>query len=355
MIPSRGGGLAFVPGENNSHTLSSDGRYSRLRALLPVDLASGRAPLAGRIFDKPWRPALTARGRDYPLCRLRDEPVENLELWQHLPPFYFWYKASKLRPGGISLLQKASDIIAATHRLGFAEVFYLGSDDFWRWRAVDGGLHERFWAAIIRQLSLGKQQAGTRRATIETDRDRYSKKDDVRINVRLVDSRRHPVESPSVEVFIESGRKPAQEEEPQKPPEASRQGKDKSRRRLTLSPDPGSAGSYSGIFRTSQVGQYQVSLGEEAKSFFEVVDIYSELDDLSPDFKVLAQLSELSGGRFFNISPELEALPELIEKVERKVVTARRASEVWDSAMMMFLFTGLLVLEWILRKLWRLN
>ncbi|MEC7921812.1 MAG: hypothetical protein VX496_00280, partial [Planctomycetota bacterium] len=60
-------------------------------------------------------------------------------------------------------------------------------------------------------------------------------------------------------------------------------------------------------------------------------------------------------GRFFNISPELEVLPELIEKVERKVVTARRASEVWDSAMMMFLFTGLLVLEWILRKLWRLN
>ncbi|MEE3180795.1 MAG: hypothetical protein VX288_02710, partial [Planctomycetota bacterium] len=228
-------------------------------------------------------------------------------------------------------------------------------DEFWRWRSADVGLHERFWAAIIRQLSLGKQQAGTRRATIETDRDRYSKEEDVRINVRLVDSRRRPVENPSVEVFIEAGKKPAGQEEAQTPAEAVAQDKGKKRRRLTLSPVPGSSGSYSGTFRTSQAGQYQVSLGDEAKSFFEVVDIYSERDNLSPDFKTLTRISELSKGRFFNISPELEVLPELIEKVERKVVTARRASEVWDSAMMMFLFTGLLVLEWILRKLWRLN
>ena len=355
FVTEQGGGFAFVAGEINTHSLAGDARFRKLRSLLPVDLASGRSPLAGRIFDKPWLPTLTARGRDYPLCRLRDEPVENLELWGHLPPFYFWYKASKLRPGGVPLLQKDTDIVAATHRLGFAEVFYLGSDDFWRWRSADVGLHERFWAAIIRQLSLGKQQAGTRRATIETDRDRYSKEEDVRINVRLVDSRRRPVENPSVEVFIEAGKKPAGQEEAEKPAEAVAQDKGGKRRRLTLSPVPGSTGSYSGTFRTSQAGQYQVSLGDEAKSFFEVVDIYSERDDLSPDFKTLTRISELSKGRFFNISPELEVLPELIEKVERKVVTARRASEVWDSAMMMFLFTGLLVLEWVLRKLWRLN
>ena len=113
------------------------------------------------------------------------------------------------------------------------------------------------------------------------------------------------MENPSVEVFIEAGKKPAGQEEAEKPAEVAERDKGKSRRRLTLSPVPGSTGSYSGIFRTSQAGQYQVSLGDEAKSFFEVVDIYSERDDLSPDFKTLAQVSELSKGRFFNISPEL--------------------------------------------------
>ena len=357
FVTEQGGGLAFVAGEINTHTLGGDARFRKLRALLPVDLGSGRLPLAGRVFDKPWQPALTARGRVYPLCRLTDEPVENLELWQRLPPFYFWYQASKLRPGGVSLLQKDSDIVAAMHRIGFAEVLYLGSDDFWRWRAVDVGIHERFWAAIIRQLSLGKEQAGTRRATIETDRDRYSREEDVRINVRLVDSRRRPVEGPSVEVFIESGRKSENEGEPQKPGKSPRAGDGKRRKRLTLSPVPGSTGSYSGIFRTSDAGHYQVSLGEEAKNFFEIVDIYSELDDLSPDFRTLEQLAELSGGRFFTVSPELEELGDgaLIPDASISEVIARRASTVWDSAMMMFLFTGLLVLEWILRKLWRLN
>ena len=65
----------------------------------------------------------------------------------------------------------------------------------------------------------------------------------------------------------------------------------------------------------------------------------------------------MSGGRFFTVSPELEELGDgaLIPDASVSEVIARRASTVWDSAMMMFLFTGLLVLEWILRKLWRLN
>ena len=357
FVTEQGGGLAFVAGEINTHALARAERFRKLRALLPVELASARAPLSGRIFDKGWLPTLTARGRSYPLCRLSNEPVENLELWQRLPPFYFWYQASRLRPGGLSLLQKESDIIAATHRLGFAEVFYLGTDDFWRWRAGEVGIHERFWAAIIRQLSLGKQQAGTRRATIETDRDRYNKEEDVRVNVRLVDSRRRPVESAAVEIFIESGKKPQAEVQPQRPGESAASAGEKIRKRLTLAPVPGSPGRYSGIFRTAEAGHYQVSLGEEARSFFEIVDIYAELEDLSPDFRSLEQVAESSAGRFFTVSPELRELgdPGLIPDASVSEVLARRASTVWDSAMMMFLFTGMLVLEWILRKLWRLN
>ena len=146
FVTEQGGGLAFVAGEINTHALARADRFKKLRALLPVELASARAPFSGRIFDKGWLPTLTARGRSHSLCRLSNEPVDNLELWQRLPPFYFWYQATRLRPGGLSLLQKESDIIAATHRLGFAEVFYLGTDDFWRWRAGEVGIHERFWA-----------------------------------------------------------------------------------------------------------------------------------------------------------------------------------------------------------------
>jgi len=356
FVTEQGGGLAFVAGEINTHALSRDAKFRKLRALLPVELASSQASLSGRIFDKGWLPTLTARGRSYPLCRLSNEPVDNLELWQRLPPFYFWYQARKLRPGGLSLLQKESDIIAATQRLGFAEVLYLGTDDFWRWRAAEVGIHERFWAAIIRQLSLGKQQAGTRRATIETDRDRYNREEDVRVSVRLVDSRRRPVESAAVEIFIEAGRKTEEDGKPRKPGESAAGG-EKSRKRLTLAPVPGSPGRYSGIFRTATAGHYQVSLGDEARSFFEIVDIHTELDDLSPDFRSLEQVAESSGGRFFTVSAELRELgdPGLIPDASISEVLARRASTVWDSAMMMFLFSGMLVLEWILRKLWRLN
>ena len=68
-------------------------------------------------------------------------------------------------------------------------------------------------------------------------------------------------------------------------------------------------------------------------------------------------MAESSAGRFFTVSPELRELgaPDLIPDASVSEVLARRASTVWDSAMMMFLFTGMLVLEWILRKLWRLN
>ncbi len=80
----------------------------------------------------------------------------------------------------------------------------------------------------------------------------------------------------------------------------------------------------------------------------------AELEDPSPDLLALEELASESGGRFDLING-LGDLARSIPETSITEVLGRRASTVWDSAALMLVFCGLLILEWTLRKLWRLN
>jgi hypothetical protein len=355
FVSEQGGGLIYVSGEAHAALTARDGaRFRPLLSLLPVDLAAAPAPLRPELHTKPWRPRLTPAGEAHPLCRLQDDRDQNLRLWSELPPFYYAYPAEKLKPAALELLRAdAGHVLAALQRVGLGESIYLGSDDFWRWRAAVEGLHERFWAGLVRYLAAGKRQAGTRQVTVETDRDRYRQGDPVRITVYLVDAQRRPLEVPRLAGAVK--RRPAAEAdgeggsrtsliaaaEPQEWP-------------LSLTPVPGTPGRYTALFRAPIAGHFEVGIDPEGEAAFEVERISSELEDPTPDYAALAELAQQSGGRFFTL-PELGSLPDVIPETSITEVLGRRAVTVWDSAALMLLFSAFLILEWILRKLWSLN
>ena len=375
FVSEQNGGLVYVAGEANTARIASEPQFRALRSLLPVDIARAPAPRGGE-YTKEWHPALSPRGAVHAVCRLVDDPDENVAIWPRLPPFYWVFPADRLKPAGIELLRGDGAVLAAIQRVGIAEVLWLGSDDFWRWNAAGIEIHERFWGGVLRYLALGKLSSGTGKISVEVDRDQYREGDDIRVTAHLVDSQRRPIEQPRVAATIirtvrDETARPAASTPAASTPAASTPAASRRETRgggaamddvsaveefsgLALTPVAGSVGRYGGLLRASGAGQYEVRIGEDARAFFQVSGLSNEWDDPAPDFELLEQLARESHGRFYRIG-EIGTLPDAIPQRKEVEILGRRASTVWDSMAMMVAFTALLVIEWVLRKLWRLN
>ncbi len=373
FVRDQNGGLVYLAGEVNTPDIARDPELRQFRSLLPVDLEKAPTP-TDTIYDEEWRGQLTARGRTHTVCRIVDDVDENLALWNRLPTFFFVYPATKMRASGVELARGKGGVLAAVQRIGISEVVYLGSDEFHRWRSAQVGYHERFWSSLLRYLSLSKLSSGTGRATVETDRDQYREGEQIRVVAHLVDARRRPIEKPRVSVTIrrtaagetDDRRKDGGDESDgassSTPANATQDNtasasgaRDSSKEwTISLAPVPNSPGRYAGMVRTPSTGQFQASLETAEPTFFRVTGVLGERDDPSPDFALLRQLCDDTHGQFFTIG-EIEGLADAIPPRREIEVLGRRAATIWDSAAMMCLFALLLSVEWILRKLWRLN
>ncbi|MBI4605040.1 MAG: hypothetical protein HY721_24015, partial [Planctomycetes bacterium] len=355
FVLEQGGGLAYVAGEYNARAVFESPALAALRALLPVEGigpagASGGGAAHGaasaqaasvHAYTRPWRPVLTPQGADHPVLRLKDEAEESARAWSALPPLYFNVPARGLKPAASALLEKDGDVVAAAGRAGAGYVVFLGTDETWRWRAAGREVPERFWAALVRYIAAGKRIAGTGEATLHADRDRYTAGEDVALEASLTDPERKPVVQERVEVAVETGEDGAVPV------------------RLNLLPLAGRPGWYGARYRPEAPGHFtaQVAAGGQfssAKASFVVAVPSTELSDPSPDLEALEDAARRTGGRIYTLA-ETGRVPENIGDRSVREVIGRSAATVWDSPALMLLFGALLTVEWILRKLWRLN
>lgn len=365
FVVEEGGGLAYEAGEAFTDALFSSPGRSGLRALLPVErLAPDSGAAAIRIFDQPWRPILTSQGVDHPLCRLADDPDESERVWRELPPCLFHAAGAALRPAAVSLLERpGGGVILATQQAGAGYSVYLGTDDFYRWRSARRkGLHERFWGAVVRYLALGKKASGAGELSLYADRDRYEIEEEIVLEASLSDSSRKPITLDRVEVSIQP--EAAATEEGSAPPSAEAGAS----LRLNLLPVADRPGWYAGRARLERPGRYTAALltdripgatGDRSDSpasrkRFAVVALSTEASETAPDPEALEALAAATGGSFSSLA----SLGEVADRIPERSVTeiiGRSSVTVWDSTLSLILFCGLLILEWALRKLWRLN
>lgn len=366
FVAEDGGGLAYVAGESFSREVLTSGAHAAFRSVLPVDAGAARSDGSRQRFTRPWRPTLTRQGADHPLCRLSDEPRENLSLWSHLPPFYYFYSpVRELKPAATALFERDGVVLAATQKAGAGYTVFIGTDELHRWRSWKEGIHERFWGAIVRYLALGKKLSGAGEISLYKDRDRYTVGEEVVFEASLYDTERKPILKERVEVSILDARGP--EGGNSGPPGEG----DSYSTRLNLLPVTGREGWYSGRYRVERPGRFSAeitsaglparatdssssSASAAGKTTFSAVVQSTESEDPSPDPEALEDLARSTGGSWMSLG----GLGMLADRIPDRSVTeviGRSASTVWDSTAFLLLFSGLLIVEWVLRKIWRLN
>ena len=338
FVNRRGGKLLMLGGRRGL----GDGGWgaSKVADVLPVKLPEGSAETFTR---EPARVEPTAQGRDSLICRLNDDPAENLRLWRDLPPLADYQRVGALKPGAVPLL----NLVAADRSLpllvlqnyGRGKSMILASGGTWLWKMRlphDDSRHHTFWRQLLRSLVAGTPGP----VSLTTDRTLYADNVHVKLRAEVRTKAHQPTNSATVTATLT----------PELGDPLS----------IELHPSPDEEGIYEADLTVASPGSYRVeatahlggeTLGSDTRHF-------RREDGVAENFRpeqnreLLEKLAEQTGGRYWTLD-ELSGLPDEI-RFSQAGITSREIMDLWDMPALFILLLLLRAAEWLLRRKWGL-
>ena len=391
-VAEQGGGLVVAAGAvhmgNPIDSWIGDERMDAVRALYPVTFHRRFAMQAGSHAAKePWPLDFTSEGREEEFLRPADDAEASRAAWADFPGVYSYFPVAGAKPGGTVYARFSDPAVSA--RVGSAErptldaagvggkdepayfagqffgsgrVFYMGSSEMWRLRRVDEAFFEQFYTKLIRHVSQGRLLRGSSRGNLMVGRDRYVLGNTAEVRARLTDSELKPLEAAEVELQVVAP--------------------DGSTETVLLKPDPQRIGTFAGRVPLVQEGAYRFELLVPAS---DDVRLTRRVQVKMPDLErqnsqrndaLLSKIAQQTGGRYYTDArkalAELNAaalpdgdsaaaragslLAELKDRTKTIVLTAA-PDRLWRESWLfwaMILICGLLLLEWLIRRLMKL-
>jgi hypothetical protein len=354
-VAHESGGVVLVAGGIFMESWLADRRPGPVRGLFPIDLrrtALGEPGAAEAATPRPLR--LSHEGLEAEFLRLSTDPAASAAAWESFPGFFAGFASGPPKPGATVYARlDAGDpataveppVAMAGQFYGSGTVFYVGSGELWRLRAVDAGLHERLVAQIVRHVAQGRLLRGSRRGRLVVDRDRVAV--GTTVAVRLV--------------LPETGRDAATA------PAATAVGPDGATVPVPLAAEPGRPDVLGGRFVAAREGAWEIRVGLPEPDADEplVRRVHAQLPDLETarprlDRGLLEEVAATTGGgaRFLaDAAWTPEAARELAaaipDRTRREYVSGAPDSRFKQrlNTVLLSSAVGLLCLEWALRRL----
>lgn len=354
-----GGGLVLQAGRDGH--IPSAYRDTPLMGLLPVvpdDLLVGER--RDRIVElgKSKSYKLTPAGAWHPVMKVLKEPDQVREFWDggEYATEFFWYVPVERAKSSATVLAVRADQrpgeehpLVAIQDYGLGKVLWLASDELWRMRKQQENLYYwRFWSGAIRHLATYRLLGGNKRIKIWVDRadGRYRIEDSVGIEAKFLDENFEPVTP-----------------DPSDPKTATRTIKlvapDGTEEALPLHAVP--TDPPEGLFRTKiearRPGTWRLVAEtgtdeEPAKATFVVEDTTIETRNPLMDMRTLAEVAKASNGRVLTPPQFKDLLKDEVVPPTTVIRTGEpKRTDLWDRSIVLWLFVGLLAVEWILRRL----
>ena len=329
---TRGGGLILI-----------DGHYKRLKAiaetklpaLIPVNYLDKKR--MGVEYVRPTR-----IGMERPVLNLGGDKSKLAELWENLPPpsaatplepqegVEVW--ANSISPDGV----KSPWLV--TRMFGAGRVFYIASDQTWRWRyKVADRFHARFWNQLLSAVMQPPYSAADDYLALGTDKVEYDEGDTALIRVRIQDTKGKPVGDATVDALLMAD--------------------DQIVATVPLTIDDPARGTYRGQTPPLESGNYNVRIrasGFDSNALQASAPIWVgtpdmvELDRVSLNAGTLQQIAESGGGKYFHESSGEDILEILKPLSSGSIIESDIL--IWQSFYWFWVIVMLLAAEWWLRK-----
>ena len=263
-LSSKAGGLITVAGPVYTPewtTLARDRRgISLVKGFYPVSfyrrssmrLARGRDPSA-----QPWPIELSDAGQQARQLRLDDNPIRSATMWESFSGVFAYFPVRAAKPGAVvfgrfgnpqTAIDNQLPIFLAGQFYGAGRVFYIGSGEFWRLRAVAPDLFDTLYMKLIRYVSEGRLLRDSSRGVLIVSKDRSILGETIVVRASLTDAQFRPLVQEQVQASLIT-------------PNGTRQ--PLPLRAVTNTADantPAGEGSFAGQFTAVQEGDYRIEL-----------------------------------------------------------------------------------------------
>ncbi len=353
------GGLIVVPSPVNTDSWvhnSRDEKLKKIRNLYPVQFQREFAVLGSNEFDKekPFPIKFTPEGLSADFLWLADGQLDSETAWREFEGVYGYYGVHKAKPlatiygyysDPASNTGEGLPVYLAGQFYGSGRVFYMGSGEIWRTRAVDESHFETFYTKLIRYISQGTLLRGSKRGLLLVEQDKYMLGDTVSIRAQLKNAQLEPFEAKSVTLEIINP--------------------DEKLNTVTLNAVPAEPGTYAGQFTVYQEGNFRLQLPvpDSDETLTWAIDVRLpdlENENTQRNDPLLNEIAQGTGGRYYlglaaagdEKSPQslVKSLPDM----KRTTVRSDRPESLWDNTWTLFIVCGLLCVEWLIRRLAKL-
>lgn len=358
---NKAGGLMYMAGPHFTSEFVTLNRLQGIRDILPVRLGDAQHITSSEALALTAEKSLASmlpvkHNMDHPVLSFHAEPAENEQRWASLPGIYWSFPALAAKPTARVLMERGEQPgadgnipLIASGRYGAGTVLYLGFPGTWRWRpaGLQAQFFDRFWIQVVRYLVENRSLQGSRRGFIDTDRTEYELGDRIALIGRVLTAQFQPSTEQSLQATItnQNGR----------------------RQKVAMQLLPGGDGQYEGNVVASRTGNFSATIelgkGEADEKWIEpvsyrVVPPKVESGTYWLNEKLLKEIAEQSGGRYFNLS-QIDLLPDVLPSRVQRVTFKSPAKPLWDwNRYLRYLAFALPVLllgcEWALRKWYKL-
>lgn len=347
-VSSRGGGVAFIAGAVSTPAVVRAGLAPPLRTLLPVALRDD--PLAMGASGAAVRDArpvvLSTAGESFDWLNLRLPADPTTSVWRGLEGFYATTLPVEPKPGAAVLAMLGEGAtqspLLVEQLYGAGRIAYLAAPETWRLRTVATASFTELYVGWLRHLTQGRLLGAAAEGSLLFDRRRYDLSETMTLRYVARDS-----STPLTPTARVTGGDAAPEE-------------------VSLAPVEGQAGVYAAAVKASVTGRWTASLevagGDRLTSTAEVSLPALENETRVQNAKLLRELAERSGGQYVDLGDAhaAEAIAAIVQATPSLAETtvdlgppdeafAQRLSRVALGVM-----AGALLLEWLLRRAWRL-
>ncbi|MEX0677499.1 MAG: vWA domain-containing protein [Pirellulales bacterium] len=359
-VADKAGGLAVVAGPVEMDRWAQDPKLAKIRGLYPVEFNRNTTLLEEGRFGSttPWPIDFTRDGLEAEFLWLADTAVASQQIWSDFPGVFGYYSVRGAKPGA-TVYGRYSDpeagsgaerpIYLAGQFYGAGRVFYLGSGEMWRLRALDDQYFVQVYTKLIRHVSQGRLLLGSSRGMLLVDRDRYLLGNTVVVRVQLSDAQFEPLDVSGVTLEVI---RPDSTSTP-----------------LRLVPDPARKGMYMGQFTALVEGTYRLELpvpdsdSEVLSRRIQVRVPDVERENPQRNDALLAEMAKQTGGTYYVGADAVlgsRGLPPLVNQLQDRTVitylagvTDRDFEFDWMRSLLVVI-AGALCLEWLIRRLSKL-